>query len=164
MEEIGTFGGYSMAPAINDSGQIVGQSANSTGIVTALLFSNGIMQDIDKSKWSSAAFDINDAGQIVGNIGNNLALLYQNDKMIDLNTLIDSSSGINLIAGIGINNNGQIIADGSFGSYSGGHAFLLMPVPEPSSIVLSIIGLSSYITIILKRRRMFLFVKEKHYE
>jgi probable HAF family extracellular repeat protein len=55
----------SSAAAINDRGEIVGESVNSNGIPHAFSYRNGRMSELSTDP--SAAVAINDAGQIVGN-------------------------------------------------------------------------------------------------
>lgn len=55
--------------------------------------------------------------------------------MIDLNSLIAVGSPWTLYEADGINDAGQITGIGNIGGHN--HAFLLTPVPEPSSVVLS---------------------------
>lgn len=55
--------------------------------------------------------------------------------MVDLNNLIDPTLGITLTEAAGINDHGQIMTNGE-GAYSGVHAFLLIPVPEPGTTAL----------------------------
>jgi hypothetical protein len=58
--------------------------------------------------------------------------------MLDLNDLIPAGSGFTLQAARGINDAGQIAGFGTFDGAT--HAFLLTPVPEPSSLVLACLG------------------------
>ncbi len=51
--------------------------------------------------------------------------------MVDLNTLISPSSGWTLTAAGGMNDLGEIAGYGTIGGVT--HAFLLTPVPEPST-------------------------------
>jgi len=53
------------------------------------------------------------------------AFLYSGGKMIDLNSLIDSTSGWTLKTAQGINDNGQIVGEGIHNGYI--RAFLLTP-------------------------------------
>jgi probable HAF family extracellular repeat protein len=84
---------------------------------------------------NSEAFAVNDKGQIVGDSGigfiesynSDHALLWQDGKWFDLNTLIPASSGYQLIIASDINARGQIVVwavDQSSGSV---HAALLTP-------------------------------------
>jgi probable HAF family extracellular repeat protein len=82
---------------------------------------------------SSEGWAVNDAGQVVGS-SENLAFIYTDGKMYDLNTLIDPAhplpAGVTLHMASDINNQGCIIAggggNGEFGDY------LLCPIkPDP---------------------------------
>jgi probable HAF family extracellular repeat protein len=73
MTDLGTLGGsYSDPFAINDNGQIVGQSYISGGAQHAFLYSGGGITDLNSlidpaSGWElHSAYDINALGQIVG--------------------------------------------------------------------------------------------------
>ena len=71
--------------------------------------------------------------------------------MVDLNSLIDPSSGWVLTSGEGINDVGQITGYGTIGGET--HAFLLTPVvPEPSTLVLAALGILGLMAF-RKRRR-----------
>jgi hypothetical protein len=58
--------------------------------------------------------------------------------MVDLNSLIDPSSGWVLLQAIGINDSGQIVGQGQFDGQT--RAFLLTPVPEPKHLVLAAVA------------------------
>ena len=58
----------------------------------------------------------------------------KDDGLLDLNGLIDPNLGITLTRANGINDMGQIIAYSESGFVR--TAYLLTPVPEPSSLVL----------------------------
>ena len=82
----------------------------------------------------SVAYVINSGGQTVGTSddcsGNNAhALLWENGSMSDLNTLIPAGSGVQLTVGLGINEQGQIAAQGLLPN-GDIHAFLLTPCDE----------------------------------
>ncbi len=117
---------YSFAAAINDNGEIVGESNRS-----AFLYSGGKMRSLGAVpgyRWSRANA-INTQGQIVGRAtepGDGCAFVYRDGKMIDLNTLIPPNSGWKLTAAYGINDAGQIVGHGKINSQS--HGFLLTPV------------------------------------
>ena len=135
----------SWATAINNNGQVVGQYDNSS--YHAFLYSGGTMTDLGAlpGTASSEAHGINDSGQIVGYCFNNVngagvdAFIYNNGTMTDLNSLIPANSDWDLINAEGINNNGQIVG---YGTNPSGQtdAFLLTPVPEPSTDALSVTG------------------------
>jgi hypothetical protein len=70
--------------------------------------------------------------------------------MLDVNNLIDSALGITLINARGINDEGQIVANGVYSNDFNNHAFLLTPVPEPST--LGMLGLAG-LWLLIKLRR-----------
>lgn len=124
--------------AINNAGQITGYF-NPIGGEHAFLYSNGEMADLGTLPGTRYAegYAINNSGQVVGNSGAH-AFLYSNGHMMDLNTLIDPSLGLTLYEATGINDKGQIVTNAS--SPAGGRAYLLTPVPEPSTWALLGIG------------------------
>jgi hypothetical protein len=76
--------------------------------------------------------------------------------MVDLNSLISPTSGWFLEQAMGINSRGQITGFGFVAGKGGERAFLVTPVPEPSSIVLLALaglGLSARFSIMLRPRR-----------
>jgi len=88
----------------------------------------------------SAARDINVHGQVVGATGVGAFLWTPttpggtSGEMVGLNSLIDPLSGWELFTAAAINDAGQITGDGRIGGEY--HAFLLTPVPEPSTLAL----------------------------
>jgi probable HAF family extracellular repeat protein len=80
----------------------------------------------------SAASGINASGEVVGSGDNSQsderAWKYQNGVMTDIGTLgglIPANSGVVLSAAVGINDSGEIVANGT--SNNGSTAFLLKP-------------------------------------
>jgi uncharacterized membrane protein len=152
----------SYAYSINNSNQIVGISYNPYPYnYRACLFDssgNGFNIDLGTLGGStSEALSINGIGQIVGDSlvapepGNPFpplrACLFDSTGQgnnIDLNTLIDPSSGWTLTYAYCINNNGWIVGQGTHNGST--HAFLL--TPEPASAILLVIG-----AVLLRRKK-----------
>ena len=133
----------SCAYAINDAGQVVGDSLitiDPMPIYHAFLWDGGPeMQDLGTlpGGTNSRAYDINNAGQVVGystTASGVHAFLYTGGVMLDLNDLV-----VNLPAGVvlgfayGINDRGQIIASGS-------HSYLLTPVAPAAPVDLLLLN------------------------
>lgn len=137
MRDLGTLGGCgSFGIAINDSAQVIGQSSV-TGDQGqhAFLWSNGLMQDLGTLGGYSYPFGINSKGQVVGTSiaadGQNHAFLYTDGKMYDLNQLVTGLAGTLLSNASGINDSGQIVANGCSGSLIC-QAFRLDPAAAPA--------------------------------
>jgi probable HAF family extracellular repeat protein len=134
MNDLGTFGGsLSWAYGINNAGQVVGGAYVTSGVEHAFLY-NSNMNDLTPSPAIiSRAYGINNLGQVVGfvsstNTGAQHAFVYSGGTMTDLNNVIDTNSGWTLDIAMGINDGGQIIGVGGFGT-NASRAFLLTPVP-----------------------------------
>lgn len=166
LTQLGTFGGRnSHATAINRDGVVVGYASLSSGYEHAFSALGAMMTDLGTLGGSSFAYDINDSGWIVGyswpnNSDNPHAFLYVAGVMIDLNSLIPSDSGWELIAAYGINNDGQIVGSGLWNGQP--RAFRLDPhqlssilvaVPEPEAGTLAGTGFAMISVIIWLRRR-----------
>jgi probable HAF family extracellular repeat protein len=108
MADLGTLGGvHSFAYAINDVGQVVGQSGTGSGLVHAFMTGpdGEGMTDLGTLGGYSLAYGINDAGQVVGwsttaAMGPAHAFITGPDgtDMTDLGTLagdFSAASGIN---------------------------------------------------------------------
>ena len=137
------------ALAINDLGQVVGDSYNGVS-QHAFLWdeSNGIVDlgDLFDGQASSEAVDINAAGQIVGHSSDGdehrRFLWDPAHGMRDLSTLIDDSgNGWEIIQLFTINDHGWILGVGAT-PYGRTHAFVL--VPEPSTLVLIALSLLAW--------------------
>ncbi len=143
--DLGTLGGNSSsAYGINSSGQVVGDSITANGLNHAFRTeANGpITPASDLGTLYglpySYAFGINSIGQTVGycadaNNAHQLAFAVDVEgHMLDLNALIPTGSGWVLNQATGINDRGQIAGFGTSGGQI--RAFLLTPIPEPSSV------------------------------
>jgi len=116
IKDIGSFGGYSVANAINNNDHIVGFSSNSVfGRAHAFLFVNGKMTDLNPSQdptfenSESYARDINNRGDIVGefitpNQSAFHSFVYRNGKLISFRL-----PGSPMTIPFSINNSGKIV-------------------------------------------------------
>jgi probable HAF family extracellular repeat protein len=82
----------------------------------------------DRHQHSSYAYGVNDSGEVVGYSwladGDQQAFLYTGGTMLDLNSLIPTNSGWELLTAYGINDSGQITGEGLYNGQLS--AFLLM--------------------------------------
>ncbi len=138
---------FGEAFAATDDGRAVGRYSDPVSSQTRAFFYDG-SSSVDlgllpgETFDNARALDINSAGQIVGYVADfdnapsfgGAAVVWEGGNIFDLNDLIPSASGWNLLSANGINTQGQIVG---FGTLSGEtRAFLLTPIPEPSSVAL----------------------------
>ncbi len=142
MTDLGTLGGNSgVGSSINASGQIAGYALTAAGEQHAFLW-DGTMHDLGTlSGGQSVGFGINASGQIVGSSQRTgdfaHAFLYTSTSgLMDLNTLLPSGSGWQLLEADAINDAGQITGDG-LNPNGIEHAFLLTPPPTPMGAIMS---------------------------
>jgi len=147
--DLGTFGGTeSQVSAMSDTGLVVGEAETPTSTHAFLYDINtGVLTDLgnlSSSAWASEAASVNDLGQVVGGYAldgtyaEGAAFIYNKaGGMQNLNNLIDPSLGWDLTGTGGINDAGEIVGSG-YNPQGQFHAFLLTPVPEPSTLQLTI--------------------------
>jgi probable HAF family extracellular repeat protein len=135
--DLGTFGGtFGDANWINDAGAITGHAANPDDSVHGFFWKKGVLTDIGTVDGDdcSVGFSINSANQIVGvsfacDSSVSHAFLWENGKIVDLNSLISQGSDMQLLAADSINNRGEIAGLGVLPN-GDGHAFLLIPCDD----------------------------------
>jgi probable HAF family extracellular repeat protein len=122
------------ACAINNKGQVVGHSelVNNTTFHGFLWTREKGMRDLDTlpNDVASLALGISDRGEVVGaSLDANFnprAVLWENDTMTDLNTLISANSGLYLLLAESINSSGEIVGLAVTGTGEV-HGFLATP-------------------------------------
>ena len=149
-------GSYNTAIGINASGQIIsGNYINGTsadnGAYRATIWNGGTITELGTlGGTGSVANSINASGDVVGfssNSGNlaNLATLWSNGNVIDLNSFLPQSikeAGWILYSANAINDSGTIVGAAS-NSLLGisSQAFILAAVPEPKTNLMLLMGL-----------------------
>ncbi len=116
-----------------------------TTATQAFIWQNGVMTYLGSLPGATGAADyargINNLGQVVGMSGSHAFVWDSVDGMQDLNDLLDASgTGWQLTHPYDINDRGQIVG---FGTNPAGlsHAFVLTPIPEPSTLAIwSLLG------------------------
>jgi probable HAF family extracellular repeat protein len=138
-------GTYSKALAINDSAMVVGNADSSSASEVAYRTTAGgnlstatILGFLGGGSFSSA-LGINDLGWVVG-VGNTStssqdAWVWNGGSLVDLNSVLVNGQGWDLFSATGINDAGWIVGTGELNGVS--DAFLLVPVPEPGTLIMS---------------------------
>jgi len=139
--DIGLSSGFSVAPALNNAGSMVGYAYNTDFSATRAVFwanSSGpaVMLSTTGDFSNGTAEGINENGQIVGTVYNGdfsdfHAFMWPSSASqgIDLNTLISPDSGWELVVARSVNNRGEIAGAGFLnGAF---HAYVLIPVHGP---------------------------------
>jgi uncharacterized membrane protein len=152
-------GSGSMARAVNEHGDTAGATAVLVDGRNLALRATEWIGDVPHLLAALPGLDgseargINDARQVVGYSALELflpnftiidpsmrATLWQDGQAFDLNALIPAAGGWTLLHAYDINNVGQIVGVG-FNPEGNLRGFVLTPVPEPSQLVLVVVGL-----------------------
>ena len=124
--DLGTLGGtQSAAYAVNNLGQVTGWAHTASEATDVFLWSGGKMTDLGTFGLDPVGEAINNHGVIVGQSGNG-AWIWSNGTFQNLNNLIPPGSGFTLNDATAINDNGQIVVNGT-NATGQTHAFLLTP-------------------------------------
>jgi uncharacterized membrane protein len=148
-------GSHATPTDINDNDVAVGYSQTSNGSQNehGVIWSRGKFKDIGVLPGTnqSSLQAINNAGLAVGTSAiygetyKSLASLWDGKKLLDLNTLLNSRAGVQLVDAIDINNAGQILARGTInGNVS---SFLLNPLLQRDAAVVTSARLLSFSTV-----------------
>jgi probable HAF family extracellular repeat protein len=143
LTDLGTLGGDNgTANWLNDAGAVVGR-ADLPGSQTfgAFLWQHGVMKDLGRvgSDPCSNARAINSSGQIVGSTSDcsyplHAFLWEQGGPMVDLNGLVQSNSGFQVLIAYNINDRGEIAGTGVPAGCDNidtcGHVFLMIPCDD----------------------------------
>jgi probable HAF family extracellular repeat protein len=139
LRDLGTLGGdFGISTWINEAGDVVGWTLTGGNQMShAFLWRKGILNDLGTVDGdpNSIAFSINSEEQVVGasqdnNFANVHAFLWERGSIADLNKLIaPSTASVRLNAAVGLNERGEIVAQGMLSS-GNQHAFLLIPCDE----------------------------------
>jgi probable HAF family extracellular repeat protein len=144
----------SVGQAINNLSEVAGyvDVSTSSGFVRhAFKYSGGFMKDIGTlGGKESFAYGINDSGTVVGYAlnagGDQRGFVYSNGTMVDLNSVAFDIHGNHIpkiTDAFGINNAGQIIANVGNVVFPRGYLLTPVPIPEPSSLLLILFGISA---------------------
>jgi probable HAF family extracellular repeat protein len=173
---LGGLGGefVNYAAVINNRGQIIGNSdlpnepqpfTPFTAPAHGFLWQDGVMTDLGTlpANIISSASDINELGQVVGtscDVNFNChGFLWEHGVMTDLNALLPAGTTLQVIAGGGINDLGEIAVQ-VFDSASAAMPFplaLMIPDPDPAAAQLGFNAVSTdplpdYVRTMLKQR------------
>jgi probable HAF family extracellular repeat protein len=126
--DLGTLrGARSVAYAVNNLGQVVGEAQIADGSLRAFIWSDGIMNSLGTLGGAvSKANDINDFGVIVGEsqtaAGSTHAFVFRDGTLSDLDQQIPANAPWDLTRAAAINQAGQIVGSGRIQART--HAFM----------------------------------------
>ena len=151
IQDLGAFGTFFVS--INNNEQVTGMDDFK---IAYLWDSVNGKQSLGTLGGYSFSRDINELGQVVGRSFDNgqRAFLYSDSTLIKLNDLLgipDNGSSWVLEDAYGINNSGQIVGWGAING--GNHAFIMTPIPEPTTILLMGFGILGLLGIVIRQRR-----------
>ncbi|NML18742.1 PEP-CTERM sorting domain-containing protein [Azohydromonas caseinilytica] len=151
LRRLPSFGGdYSFANAINDQGLVVGSAwTRDMNGYLPVLYQNDELRSLGTlGGRTGSANDVNEAGWIVGQAdradGRGAGFLWRDGAMHDLNGLLAGDYGKNrhISGAVAINEAGQILAYSQYnGLYHSARTVILTPVPEASSVAMTLAGL-----------------------
>jgi hypothetical protein len=133
----------SEALAVNHSGVAGGYSENNSGKVHGVEWdAAGKIHDLGSltsGGWSTVT-DLNDSGEAVGAAsdasGDEVAVLFADNQILELNSFLPSSFGYHLTDALSINDNDQIVAEG----YDGENFGVFVLTPDPTAFIIAQIG------------------------
>ncbi len=140
------FGG-NRPKAMNNAGQVVFDGKIWQNGTWTALSSMSMSEDINSYGWVVGTQIFSDPW---GNQYDWQGKLWIDSTYYDLNSLIPGGSGWNLSFPRGINDRGQIVGEGYYNGVP--RAFLLTPVPEPSSVLALGAGLFGLMPLMRRRR------------
>jgi probable HAF family extracellular repeat protein len=138
-----------LAYGINAAGQVAGESVTAAGESHAVLWDGTTPIDLGLlvPGGYSTGRAVNVFGDVVGLASSApydsedplyRGFIYTDGTMYDLNSFLLTDSEVVVVSATGINDSGQIAADGTIDGQR--HAMLLTPVPEPASAMLLLCG------------------------
>jgi probable HAF family extracellular repeat protein len=154
-------GTFSQAVAINASAMVVGNADSSSAAQVAYRTTAGgdlstatILGFLGGGSFSSA-LGINDLGWVVGvgdtSTSSQDAWVWNGGSLVDLNTVLVNGQGWDLFSATGINDAGWIVGTGELNGET--DAFLLIPVPEPGTLIMASTSVVLGLVLAWRRRR-----------